>query len=190
MQVFDQGTFTVRNYTIDLILEIILCKLHAYMTSTDLKMTEIQSLFLEQTPKTPQIDLNKITGELILSGRSIPENAAKLYEPVLNWVTDYVAEPKTTTNLRINLEYYNSASSIWLSKILKILSHIDKPDNVLIIHLYMHVDDYDEMDDIDDIKDMFFPLGDTFHGASVSIGLKLYGIDDNGVTVKNTSVFF
>ncbi len=48
----------------------------------------LNNFTLEQTPKTPQIDLNQISGELILSGRSIPENAAKIYEPVLNWVRD------------------------------------------------------------------------------------------------------
>ena len=50
-------------------------------------MKEIQSLFIEQTQKTPQIELNQFTGNLIFSGKSIPENAAKVYEPVLNWVT-------------------------------------------------------------------------------------------------------
>ena len=81
------------------------------MTSSGLTMNELQSLILENTPKTPQIDLNKFTGDLILSGRSIPENAAKLYEPVLTWVNEYINDPRPTTNLRINLEYYNSASS-------------------------------------------------------------------------------
>jgi hypothetical protein len=51
-------------------------------------MKEFQNLILEQTPKTPQIDLNHLSGELIFSGKSIPENAAKVYEPLLNWVTD------------------------------------------------------------------------------------------------------
>ncbi|HKK42781.1 MAG TPA: DUF1987 domain-containing protein [Bacteroidales bacterium] len=160
------------------------------MTSSELTMKELQSLILENTPKTPQIDLNKLTGDLILSGRSIPENAAKLYEPVLTWVNEYVNDPRPATNLRINLEYFNSASSIWLAKILKTLTRIDKEDYVLIIHLYIHIDDFEEMEEFDDIKDVFFPIGDIFHGSTVSIGLKLYGIDDNGITVKNTSVFF
>ncbi len=160
------------------------------MTSSELTMKELQSLILENTPKTPQIDLNKLTGDLILSGRSIPENAAKLYEPVLAWVNEYVNNPKPTTNLRINLEYYNSASSIWLAKILKALTRINKEDYVLIIHLYLHIDDFEEMEEFDDIKDVFFPIGDIFHDSLVSIGLKLYGMDDNGLTVKSTSVFF
>ena len=37
---------------------------------------ELKNLFIEPTAKTPQVDLNYLTGELILSGKSIPENAA------------------------------------------------------------------------------------------------------------------
>ena len=54
-------------------------------------MKEFQSLIIEETPKTPQIELNPLTGDFIFSGRSIPENAAKVYEPILNWVTEYIS---------------------------------------------------------------------------------------------------
>ena len=103
-------------------------------------MKEIQSLFIEQTQKTPQIDLNQFTGNLIFSGKSIPENAAKVYEPVLNWVTQYVLKARPITNVRLDLEYFNTTSTIWLLKILKVLIRINEPDYVLIVHLYLPVD--------------------------------------------------
>ena len=46
----------------------------------------LKDLIIEPTAKTPQIDLNRFTGDLIISGRSIPENAATLYENVMKWV--------------------------------------------------------------------------------------------------------
>ncbi len=46
-------------------------------------MKDFQSLIIEETAKTPQIELNPFTGDFIFSGRSIPENAAKVYEPIL-----------------------------------------------------------------------------------------------------------
>ena len=55
----------------------------------------MKNLFIEPTAKTPQIDLNHPTGELILSGRSIPENAAIIYEDILKWVTEYIKNPQT-----------------------------------------------------------------------------------------------
>jgi hypothetical protein len=152
-------------------------------------MTEFQNLIIEQTPKTPQIDLNKLTGDLIFSGKSIPENPAKVYEPVLNWVTEYILKARPTTNIRFNLEYFNTASSLWLAKILKVLIRINEPDYVIIAHLYLPVDEYDEMIEFEDIKDVFFPIADIVQGAIPSVGIKLYGTDDKGEIIKDTLVF-
>ena len=105
-----------------------------------------------------KLNLNPLTGDFIFSGRSIPENAAKVYEPILNWVTEYILHARPTTNLRLNLEYFNTSSSLWLAKILKVLVSINEPDYVLIIHLYLPLDEFDEMKEFEDIKDVFFPI--------------------------------
>jgi hypothetical protein len=148
-----------------------------------------QSLIIEQTPKTPLVDLNQVTGELIFYGKSIPENAAKVYEPVYNWVNEYILQARPTTNLRLNLEYFNTASSLWLAKILKVLVRISEPDYVLVIHLYLAIEEFDEMKEFEDIKDIFVPISDIFHVSTLSIGIKLYGIDDNGKIIKDTLLF-
>ncbi len=152
-------------------------------------MKDLQILIIKQTLKTPQIDLNQLTGELIFSGKSIPENAAKVYEPVFNWVKEYILNARPTTNLRLNLEYFNTASSLWLAKILKVLIRINEPDYALIIHLYLPLEEFDEMKEFDDIKDAFSPITDIFIGAIPSIGIKLYGTDDKGEIIKDTLVF-
>lgn len=152
-------------------------------------MKEFQNLLIEPTQKTPQIDFNQLTGELIFHGKSIPENAAKVYEPALKWITEYIQKARPTTNIRLNLEYFNTASSIWLAKILKVLIKIDNPDYVLIIHLYVPFEEYEEMNDFEDIKDAFLPLADIFTGAIPGIGIRLYGCDEAGDTIKDTLVF-
>lgn len=154
------------------------------------KQKEFKNLFVEQTPKTPLVDLNQFNGELLLSGRSIPENAAKTYEPIFEWVTEYVNNPKPTTNLRLNLEYFNTASSIWLVKVLRAMAQISDPDNVLIIHLYLSLEDYDDIQQFDDIKESFAPLSAIFHDGGPSIGIKLYGTDEKGRIIKEKLVFF
>ena len=160
-----------------------------HKSSKETIMSELTSLIIDPTPKTPSIDLNHLTGELILSGKSIPENSAKVYEPVFNWATEYILNARPTTNLRLNLEYFNTASSLWLAKILKVLIRINEPDFVLIIHLYLPVEEFDEMKEFEDIKDAFVPITDIFHGAIPSIGIKLYGTDENGEIIKDTLVF-
>ena len=152
-------------------------------------MKEIQSLNIEETPKTPQIELNPFTGDFIFSGRSIPENAAKVYEPILNWMAEYILNARPTTNIRLNLEYFNTSSSLWLAKILKVLVKINNPDYVLIIHLYLPLDEFDDMREFEDIKDVFFPIADIFQFAIPSIGIKLYGTNEEEEVVKDKMVY-
>ena len=152
-------------------------------------MNELKSMIIESTPKTPLIDLNNLTGDLIFFGKSIPENAAKVYEPVFTWVTEYILSARPTTNLRLNLEYFNTATSLWLAKIIKVLTRISEADYALIIHLFLPVEEFEEMKEFDDIKDVFIPIADICTGAIPSIGIKLYGIDDKGEIIKDAFVF-
>jgi hypothetical protein len=149
-------------------------------------MKELKNMFVEPSDKTPLIDFNYFTGDLILSGRSIPINAPRIFEPILDWVNEYIKDPKQTTNLRLNLEYFNTASSIWLAKIVKSLTTINKPDCVLFLHVYFSIEDFD---DIDDIKDDLSPIIDIIGSSSVSVGLKIYGTDDNGKILKESMIF-
>jgi len=153
---------------------------------TEPVMKELKNLFIEQSDKTPLIDLNNMSGELILAGKSIPINAPRIYEPILDWVNEYVKNPRQTTNLRLNLEYFNTASSIWIAKIVKALTSINKPEYVLILHIYFPVEDFD---DIDDIKDDLSPVIDVISNATVSVGLKIYGTDESGKVLKESMIF-
>jgi hypothetical protein len=148
---------------------------------------ELKNIYIEPTNKTPQIDLNHFTGELILSGRSIPENAADLYDQVLKWVTQYSKDPRHTTNLRLNLEYFNTASSIWLAKIVKVLCSIKEPEATLIIHLYFNIEEFDSME-VEDLKDALSPVIDMIGTPAVSLGIKIYGTDENGEILKESMV--
>lgn len=148
---------------------------------------ELKNIYIESTSKTPQIDLNHFTGELILSGRSIPENAADLYDQILKWVTQYARDPRHTTNLRLNLEYFNTASSIWLAKIVKVLCSIKEPEATLIIHLYFNIEEFDSME-VEDLKDALSPIIDMIGTPTVSLGIKIYGTDENGEILKESMV--
>jgi hypothetical protein len=151
-------------------------------------MMELKHLIIEPAAKTPLIDMNWQTGELILSGRSIPENAVTVFNPVLNWVKEYCKNPKPTTKFRINLEYFNTSSSIWLAKILKGLSQINNPDYILMIHLYLNIEDFDELDG-ESLKDELVPFTDIIPNAIPSVGIRIYGTDSDGKIIKETVVF-
>jgi hypothetical protein len=152
-------------------------------------MNELQNLLIKQTSKTPLIELNQLTGELLFYGRSIPENAGKIYEPVLDWVSKYITDARQTTNLIMNLEYFNTSSSLWLIRILKVLIQINNKEAVIIIHLYLSIEDYNEIEEFADIQDAFSPIAEFFYKAIPKIGIKIYGTDDYGKTLKDKLVF-
>jgi len=150
-------------------------------------MMELKKIFNEGTAKTPLVDFNNLTGDLILSGRSIPENASLVYDPILKWVNDYIKNPRQTTNLRLNIEYFNTASSIWIAKIVKVLSRMENTENVLFIHLYFELEEFDNMDS-EDIKDALSPVYDIINTSTISIGIKIYGTDEDGKIIKESMV--
>jgi hypothetical protein len=150
-------------------------------------MNELKDIFIDPTKRTPQIDFNHFTGDLILSGRSIPENAAGFYEPVLSWVREYINNPRSTTNLRLNLEYFNTTTSVWLAKIIKTLSKISDPEKTLFIHLYFDMEDFNNME-TEDIKDVLGPVVDIINTSTVSVGVKIYGIDEKDRIIKESMV--
>lgn len=150
-------------------------------------MATFENILVEGTGKSPHIDFNRFTGDLILSGRSIPENAAKVYEPLFDWIKEYITAPRPTTNLRLNLEYFNTATSIWLAKLVSLLCKIDRKDHTIFIHLYFDIEDFDDLED-DDLKDLISSLLDNVGSIKVSIAVKTYGIDADGKTIKTSTI--
>ena len=85
---------------------------------------------------TPRIVLDKVNGIFEITGRSLPEDAAKFYSPVLDWLKAYSKDCNPATNLILNLEYFNTSSSKIIFELLTIL---EKIKNAKII--WCHFDD-------------------------------------------------
>jgi hypothetical protein len=150
-------------------------------------MKEFNAVFVEGTVKTPQVDFNNLTGELVLKGKSIPENAAKLYEPLLNWTNSYIKAAQITTNLRLDIEYFNSASFVWISMIVRALSKIERKDAILYIHLYFDMEDFDD-NITGQVRDLISVLVDKISDTKISIGIKTHGTDTEGKIIKESTI--
>ncbi len=153
-------------------------------------MKKPTDLIIGKTPKTPQIELKDSCGELSIKGRSLPENASRLYEPVLNWVNNYVIQPQPVTNLRLNVEYFNTSSSLWISKIIKTLTRINNPDYRLTVHIYIPLEEYDDMKLSADVRDSFNPITDILQDSIPEVSLKLYATDDTSRVIRDALVLF
>ncbi len=99
----------------------------------------MQIINLEGTEDTPKIILDKNNGIFEVSGRSLPEDSAEFYQPVLDWLDEYKSNPNGATDFVFKLEYFNTASS---KLILDLLSQLEEIKGVT-IHWYYHEDDED-----------------------------------------------
>lgn len=97
----------------------------------------MESLIIQNTEDTPQIEFDLGTGIFTISGRSLPENAIEFYKPVLEWL-ETVLKETTGGNyvLEIKLEYFNTASSKQLAKTLLMVEKYNETNNILIRWYY------------------------------------------------------
>ena len=60
---------------------------------------------------TPRILLNSRDKEFLIEGESYPENAITFYEPVINWIKDYLNSSEDGIELAVKLLYINTSST-------------------------------------------------------------------------------
>lgn len=85
----------------------------------------MEILILEGTSDTPKIILDQQHGIFEISGRSLPEDSAEFYRPVLDWIGRYAKQASPTTNFVFKLEYFNTSSSKLILDILSALEEIE-----------------------------------------------------------------
>ena len=97
----------------------------------------MDSLIIQKTEDTPQVEFNLETGIFQLSGRSLPENAIDFYKPVLDWTEEILGQSFDKEFVfEIKLEYFNTASSKQLAKMLLMIERYIDANKILIKWFY------------------------------------------------------
>lgn len=84
-----------------------------------MKEVKLEPLSIPGNSNRPEVNFNPETGELELKGRSILENANRFYEPIENWIKDYMHNPAQQTIFKMKLEYFNTTTSKFLLNMLE-----------------------------------------------------------------------
>lgn len=103
----------------------------------------MEDIRIEGTPKTPTVNFITNEGLLEIKGRSIPENSIEFYKPLIDWIESYAKEPKDSTNINIQLEYFNTSSS---KCILDLFKKLEAINNNITINWYYEEDDEDMLE--------------------------------------------
>lgn len=70
----------------------------------------MKTLRFHKTKLTPEITCDP-NGEINIKGRSLPENALEIFDPLFIWIDEYVATSPGKTVINCELEYVNSSSN-------------------------------------------------------------------------------
>ena len=71
----------------------------------------MNNLIIEATKSTPGIQFDGVQGIFRITGESYPENAAKFYTPVTEWLENWLQQPEAVLELEFEIIYFNSSSS-------------------------------------------------------------------------------
>ena len=106
----------------------------------------MQAIKIKGSDDTPNVILDKDNGIFEISGRSLPEDVAAFYEPILEWLEDYAESPLDKTVVNFKLEYFNTASSkLLLDVLLKLEDMFDDGKDILV--RWHYPDDDEDMEE-------------------------------------------
>jgi hypothetical protein len=103
----------------------------------------METIKIQGTEDTPKVILDKDSELLEISGRSLPEDVASFYDPILNWLDEYADAPNAKTIFNFKLVYFNTASSKLLLDVLMKLEEIHEAGNDVVIRWHFPEDDED-----------------------------------------------
>lgn len=102
----------------------------------------MEDLFINATPQTPLINFNGKSGVMEIRGRSIPDQPDEFWLPILNWFESYLMNPRHSTTIKIDLEYFNISSSKRILFLLyKLNELVDKGNDAKVEWHYRHSDE-------------------------------------------------
>ncbi len=101
----------------------------------------IQTLEITGTRDTPYVLLDSKKNLFQLTGNSLPEDSAQFFNPIFDWIEEYIKSPNKLTHLVCNLEYFNSSSAKMLYQLFIELENIKKTGNEVKISWHYESED-------------------------------------------------
>lgn len=81
----------------------------------------MEKIIIKGTSDIPEIQLDVELDRFLIAGMSMPEDVKEFYRPILEWLKNYIDNPKEKTFFDFKLIYFNTASSKLILEILYLL---------------------------------------------------------------------
>lgn len=117
----------------------------------------MEKIYHEGNLKIPRVNFDPDKGLIELSGRSTPENTETVYRPLIEWMDEYVKNPKDETTINIQFEYFNSSSAKYLIRMLEFLNILKENNNKFTINWFYEDEELLEYgEDFEDVLELEF----------------------------------
>ncbi|MFN2395225.1 MAG: DUF1987 domain-containing protein, partial [Bacteroidales bacterium] len=115
-----------------------------------------KKLIISPTKGTFGIHFDPAKNVFEISGNSFPPNALEFYEPIIEWVKEFLSgEVNEPVVIKFRVNYYNTSSSKYIYKVLELFNEHHKLNKNVKLHWYS----YDEDDELyDDWKSLIQDL--------------------------------
>ncbi len=86
----------------------------------------MEKLVLQPSKTNPFVCLDPSNKTYQITGKSFPEDAKEVFEPIFNWFQFNLSNIDHKIELEVQTDYFNSTSNRFLLKILRILERYNK----------------------------------------------------------------
>ncbi|MGM0509188.1 MAG: DUF1987 domain-containing protein [Fusobacteriota bacterium] len=122
----------------------------------------MEKLVKDATNSTPKIFFDPENNKLQIEGESYPENSFEFYDPIFEWLEDYIEEvDNEEINVDFSIEYLNTSSTKSIMFILDILEEAYIQGKKININWYYESDNelsYEMAEDFMDYLELPFNL--------------------------------
>ena len=123
--------------------------------------------FVEPTERTPKVEYNNTTNELLLEGICIPELTHDFFKPIITFVHEVGETGIKQFTLTINLHFFNTGSSRYILELMKNIQKLKEKGTKVKYKWYYHDDD----EDIEEAgRSYAFILDETFEMLPIKVG--------------------
>lgn len=103
----------------------------------------MDALRIPSTGDTPEVVLDAASGEFEFSGKSLPEDVASFFDPIIEWIDTYGKSANDSSVFKFKLTYFNTASSKMILDILMKLEELSEAGVTLKVEWHYEEEDED-----------------------------------------------
>lgn len=114
----------------------------------------MEALRIDPTDDCPSVILEPGNNKFEISGKSLPEDVVRFYQPILDWLEEYKSSPLDKTIFDFKLIYFNTASSKMILDILLVLEEIREEGKDILVRWHSITNDEDMQEAGEEYADM------------------------------------